>query len=139
MSIGNHFELLEVHRQQHLQPDLFRAAAKSRQQWKPKLWIVEAVGSGREVYDHIRQQSPSGVHAHRPKLGKEERMAIQSPKIEDGQVHLPLNASWKEGFLADVAAFPNRKYDDQVDSMSQALYALDRRLHKLRHCSWYQE
>ena len=135
--IGNQIDLLDVQRRQYLQPDLLRAAEKLRQQWQPNLLIVEAVGAGRGVYDHLRRKIPTGIRPYQPRLGKEERMAIQSPKIESGQVRLPPSAPWKEDFLAEVAAFPNGKYDDQVDSMSQALYALDRRLHELRHCSRY--
>jgi predicted phage terminase large subunit-like protein len=136
--IGNHIDLLDVHRQQYLQPDLLRVAEKLRQQWQPKLLIIEAVGAGRGVYDHLCRKIPMGIRPYRPKHGKEERMAIQSPKIESGLVRLPQSASWKESFLAEVAAFPNGKYDDQVDSMSQALFALDRRLQELRHCSRYK-
>lgn len=136
--IGNHIDLLDVHRQQHLQPDLLRAAAKLRQIWKPDLLIVEAIGGGRGVYDHMRRQNRTGIRPHWPKLGKVERMALQSPKLEDGQVRLPQSASWREQFLAEAASFPNGKYDDQVDSMSQALYALDRGLHELRHCSRFK-
>jgi predicted phage terminase large subunit-like protein len=136
--IGNHIDLLHVHREQYLQPGLLRVAAKLRQQWKPKLLIVEAVGSGRGVYDHLRQQSGCDVRAHKPNVGKEERMAIQSPKIEGGLVRLPLSAPWKERFLAEVAAFPNGKYDDQVDSMSQALFILESRPPQIRHCSRYK-
>ena len=52
-------------------------------------------------------------------------MAKESAKIEDGQVRLPATAPWLERFLHEVAAFPNGKHDDQVDSMSQMLRALD--------------
>ena len=65
-------------------------------------------------------------------------MSIQSPKIEQGFVRLPVSASWKEVFIAEAAAFPNGKYDDQVDSMSQLLFALDRNLGELRGCSRYK-
>ncbi len=65
-------------------------------------------------------------------------MAIQSPKIEQGFVRLPANASWKESFIAEAAAFPNGKYDDQVDSMSQALFVFDKPRHELRHCSRFK-
>ena len=46
----------------------------------------------------------------------------ESPGIEPG---VPVSASWKEAFIAEAAAFPNAKYADQVDGMSQALHALD--------------
>ncbi len=137
--IGNHVDLLDVHRAQYLQPDLLRVAAKLRQRWNPDLIIVEAVGAGRGVYDHLNRQCRTGVRPHLPKkIGKDARMALQSPKLEDGQVRLRLNAPYKEAFLAEAVTFPNGKYDDQVDSMSQALYALDCRPHELRHCSRFK-
>ncbi|WP_170609053.1 phage terminase large subunit [Ruegeria arenilitoris] len=136
--IGNYIDLLDVHRQQYLQPDLLSAATKLRKKWRPNLLIVETVGAGRGVYDHLRRQAREGVRSHNPKLAKDERMSIQSPKIERGQVRLPASAPCKEAFLAEVAAFPNGKHDDQVDSMSQALLSLDYTLHELRHCSRYK-
>lgn len=136
--IGNSVDLLDVHRGQYLQPDLLREAAKLRQKWKPTLLIVEAVGGGRGVYDHLRRQNRIGIRYNTPKGSKVERMSLHSPKIESGQVRLPVSAPWKEAFLAEVAAFPNGKYDDQVDSMSQALFALDLRLPELRNCSRYK-
>lgn len=136
--LGNHVDLLDVHRAQYLQPDLIRAAAKLRQFWNPNLLIVEAVGGGRGVYDHLHRQNRIGIWAHKPRQGKDERMALQSPKLEDRQVRLPQSATWREVFIAEVAAFPNGKHDDQVDSMSQALFALDCRRFELRHCSRFK-
>lgn len=134
----NHIDLLDVHRSQYLQPELISVAAKLRQQWNPNLVIVEAVGAGRGLYDHLKRQLREGLRPHRPKQGKIERMSIQSPKIENGQVRIPQSAPWKERFLEEVAQFPNGNYDDQVDSMSQALRHLDGNLHELRHCSRFK-
>lgn len=136
--LGNYIDLLDVHRQQYLQPDLLQAAEKLRSDWRPQLVVVETVGVGRGLHDHLYRQDRFGVRAYNPKTGKDHRMSIQSPKIEQGLVRLPISAPWKEGFIAEAAAFPNGKYDDQVDSMSQVLYALDRNLGELRMCSRYK-
>ncbi len=136
--LGNYIDLLDVHREKCVLPDLLKVAPKLRKKWKPNLLIVETVGAGRGVYDDLYLQGRQGVRPHTPKLGKAERMSIQSPKIEAGHVRLPVSASWKEAFITEVAAFPNGKHDDQVDSMSQALFALDRKLPELRHCSRYK-
>ena len=66
-------------------------------------------------------------------------MSIESLKIESGEVRLPQNASWKETFLAETAAFPNGKYDDQVDSLSQALMWVHGITCELRHCSRFKD
>ena len=46
-----------------------------------------------------------------------------SPQVESGNVYLPhpAIAPWVHAFIEECAAFPNGKYDDQVDQMTQAL------------------
>lgn len=136
--VGNYIDLLDVHRQQYVQPDLLKEAMKLRKKWKPNLLVVETAGTGRGLYDHLHRQDRQGVRSNHPKGSKDVRMSEQSPKIEAGQVRLPMSAPWKESFIAEIAAFPNGKYDDQVDSLSQALLVLDRNLHELRHCSRFK-
>jgi hypothetical protein len=41
--------------------------------------------------------------------------------IENGSVYLPEEAHWLADYLHEIAIFDNGKYDDQVDSTSQAL------------------
>ena len=41
--------------------------------------------------------------------------------IEAGQVFVPEQASWLEDYLHELMMFPAGRYDDQVDSTSQAL------------------
>jgi predicted phage terminase large subunit-like protein len=49
------------------------------------------------------------------------RLHLQTPVIENGRVFLPNSAPWLAEFLKEVTGFPGSKYDDQVDSMAQAL------------------
>ncbi len=65
-------------------------------------------------------------------------MSLHSPTIERGEVRIQSSAPFREIFLAECAAFPNGKHDDQVDSLSQGLLAISRRLPQLRHCSKYK-
>lgn len=136
--IGNHIDLLHVHRGQHLYPELKQVVAKLRNQWKPDLMVVETVGIGQSLFAELREPGKPGVRPHTPRKSKVERMAAQSAKLDAGQVRLPVWEHWKEAFIAECAGFPNGKYDDQVDSMSQALWAIDRRSYELRHCSRYK-
>ena len=48
-------------------------------------------------------------------------MAVVSAKFELGVVFFPERASWLADFEAELFAFPGSKYDDQCDSVSQAL------------------
>jgi phage terminase large subunit-like protein len=54
------------------------------------------------------------------------RAQAVSPQVESGNVYLPHPsiAPWVEPFVEECATFPNGKYDDQVDQMSQALNRL---------------
>jgi len=48
-------------------------------------------------------------------------MAFVSSKFESGLVFFPERAPWRAVFEAELFAFPGGKYDNQCDSVSQAL------------------
>jgi hypothetical protein len=48
-------------------------------------------------------------------------MSTVSSTIENGFVHIPENAPWLAEYLHEISGFPKAKFDDQVDSTSQAL------------------
>jgi predicted phage terminase large subunit-like protein len=136
--IGQHVDLLDVHRKQYLYPQILQAALKLRANWKPNLIVVEKASTGLSLKPDLVRKGASEALWLSPKAGKVERMVAQSAKIESGQVRLPKSTLWLEAFRAEVAAFPNGKYDDQVDSFSQFLRALDSRNHTIRHCSRFK-
>ena len=41
--------------------------------------------------------------------------------FETGRVYLPREAPWLSTYLDELLGFPNGRYDDQIDSTSQAL------------------
>lgn len=49
------------------------------------------------------------------------RMAAQTPAIEAGRVYLPTEAAWLAEYMHELAMFPMGRFDDQVDSTSQAI------------------
>ena len=65
-------------------------------------------------------------------------MATFTPVLERGEVRLPRSAPWLEPFLEECGQFPDGKHDDQVDSLSQALFAVRLCPHELRHASRYR-
>ena len=135
---GNYIDLLDVHRGQHIYPELRQMAFKLRQTWAPHLIVVETQDVGRSLCDDLMRQNHRGVRGFSPRHDKVQRMSAQTVKLERKEGRLPHDALWKEGFLSEVASFPNGKYDDQVDTMSQLLYALDRQPAELRHCSRFK-
>ena len=65
----------------------------------------------------------TGAVTHREfaMASKAMRMSAQSAKIEGGLVHIPERAPWLDELKTDVLQFPVGRYDDRIDSMSQAL------------------
>jgi predicted phage terminase large subunit-like protein len=48
-------------------------------------------------------------------------MAIASAKFEAGNIYFPEEAPWLSDLESELFAFPGCRYDDQCDSISQAI------------------
>ena len=48
-------------------------------------------------------------------------MSAVSARFELPEVYLPKRAIWLDDFERELFAFPGAKYDDQCDSVSQAI------------------
>ena len=48
-------------------------------------------------------------------------MRAETPMIEAGRVFIPHDAPWLPDYLHELMMFPKGRFDDQVDSTSQAL------------------
>jgi predicted phage terminase large subunit-like protein len=49
------------------------------------------------------------------------RLHAQTALFENGFVLLPRAATWLGDYIRELTSFPGSKYDDQVDSTTQAL------------------
>jgi predicted phage terminase large subunit-like protein len=88
--------------------------------WKAKRVLVEDAGTGTALVQELGR-CVSGIIAIIPQTDKKTRMSVASGKFEAGQVFLPERASWLMDLEAELFAFPLGRYDDQCDSISQAL------------------
>jgi predicted phage terminase large subunit-like protein len=82
--------------------------------------LVEDKANGSAVIAMLTHKV-GGIIPVTPKESKQARVSAVSPLIEAGNVHLPLNAPFTNGFVEECSSFPNGAHDDQVDCMSQAL------------------
>ena len=82
--------------------------------------LIEDAGSGTFLVQELNWEV-RGLKGVKPDRDKQTRMAAASAKIESGQVFLLEGAPWLADFEAELLAFPVSRYDDQVDSVSQAL------------------
>jgi predicted phage terminase large subunit-like protein len=113
--------LLNVLRKRMDYPDLKRAVRDQSLMYGATVVLIEDKASGTQL---IQELIFDGVHAvtrYKPEGDKLMRLNAQTAAIENGFVHLPRQAPWLEEFLHEITTFPKGKYNDQVDSTSQAL------------------
>jgi predicted phage terminase large subunit-like protein len=99
-----------------LKANVLRLAKK----WNAQRVLVEDTGAGISLVQELRSQI-AGIIAVKPSGDKISRMAVASAKFEAGQVLLPERAAWLPDLDAELFSFPGSRYDDQCDSISQAL------------------
>ena len=88
---------------------------------KAKNIVIEDKSSGTSLIQDLRADGVHAVTRYEPEMDKIMRMHSVSSTIENGFVHIPAQAHWLAEYLHEISGFPNGKYDDQVDSTSQAL------------------
>ena len=91
------------------------------EQYKPRHILIEDATTGTALAEEIRRKCLSGVRLIKPDHDKQVRLFLQQAKFEQGRVWFPKTAPWLRLFLEELLSFPESKYSDQVDSVSQAL------------------
>ena len=128
---GLDFYLLDRIRGRFEVPELRRQIVALANRWGVDQTVVEDGDMGRAIVQDLRRTGEVGVVLKRPQFDKQARFLAQSARFESGQVYAPANAPWYAEWLNELLAFPNGKYDDQVDSTSQALEYLTNRTRSL--------
>ena len=123
---GERNYLLDVFRERLQFPQLQNAIFHLREKWNADLVILESAGSGISLWQNIYNPSTRPwIQKIQPEGSKQDRASKQSPKFERGEIWLPKVAPWLKTFEDEFVAFPQSKFDDQVDSMVQFLAAVD--------------
>jgi predicted phage terminase large subunit-like protein len=113
--------LLDVYRERLDFPKLKRAVMEQSRLYSPNVILIEDKASGTALIQDLRNSGLSSIKACKPEGDKVMRMHAQTAQIEGGFVLLPKQAPWLSAYIAELTSFPKSKYDDQVDSTSQAL------------------
>ncbi len=111
--------LLDVFRKRLDFPDLRRAVLDLHKRYRADKMIMEEAGSGYAIYQDLRSKGEKWPIMIKPTVSKEERFNGCLGEVEAGHFLLPSEAPWLADFKAELKAFPQGKYDDQVDSFSQ--------------------
>jgi len=115
--------LLDVFRKKLTFPDLKRTAIELRGRFRPVRIFIEDRASGTQLVQELKSESIPGVYAVQrpPHSDKVMRLYGISVYFERGEILLPREAPWLEEYKRELTSFPGTKYDDQVDSTTQAL------------------
>jgi predicted phage terminase large subunit-like protein len=132
------YYLCHVYRRRVGFPELKRAVAELKEQFDPNKVLIEDKSSGTPLIQELASEYIFGIEAYQPPPGsnKHLRLAAQSIKFEAGKVILPTQAPWLDEYLREITGFPGGKYDDQVDSTSQALEFLGPLAGSIISCSY---
>ena len=121
---GKYVTVLDIVRRKMQFPELLKTASTLAVEHKASAMLVEDAASGAQLIQTLRASSSRGVPipiARKPEGDKVSRVAGVSAMIEAGQLILPSQAPWLADFKGELLAFPNARFDDQVDALSQLL------------------
>jgi predicted phage terminase large subunit-like protein len=113
--------LLHALRERVAYPDLKRAVRRQSDLHHPDVILIEDKASGTQLIQELIAEGVHNVQKVKPQGDKVMRMHAQTAAIENGFVYLPTDAPWLSEYIHELTTFPRGKYDDQVDSTSQAL------------------
>jgi predicted phage terminase large subunit-like protein len=118
-----YFYLLDVHRRRYDYPALKRAAVELSAKFKPTKLLIEDKSSGSSLIQELRAVGVFRIEPYVPPPGSDKgfRFAALAIHFEAGRVLVPRQAAWLDEYVLEITGFPGTKYDDQVDSTSQAL------------------
>jgi predicted phage terminase large subunit-like protein len=123
---GDHSYLLDLWRERVDYPELRRAVSRLREKYAGSALLVEDKGSGTSLIQDLRAENRAVIGIN-PEGDKLTRTAKASARFEAGAVFFPKAAPWLSGLKAELLGFPNVRYDDQVDSVTQALAWIEKR------------
>jgi predicted phage terminase large subunit-like protein len=118
-----HYYLLNVFRRRLNYPDLKRAVVRQSGLYRRCTILIEDKASGTQLIQDLRDEGVFCVKPYEPPPSTDKimRLHAQTAELENGRVLLPRLAPWLDEYVRELTSFPGSKYDDQVDSTTQAL------------------
>lgn len=120
---GDEYFLLDVLKGRWDYPDLRKTVLEYARLHRPITVLIEDTALGTSLLQDFRRTKELRALGVPVKAGydKVTRLQHQSAKIEQGQLFLPLKASWLADFENELISFPGSTHDDLVDALSQFL------------------
>jgi predicted phage terminase large subunit-like protein len=119
----DNYYLLDVVRARLNYPQLKKNVISQLNAHDPRIVVIEDKASGTQLIQDLKSEGYYQVKPYPPPPGTDKLMRLyaQTAKFEAGRVHLPSSAPWLNDYVRELTSFPGRKFDDQVDSTTQAL------------------
>jgi predicted phage terminase large subunit-like protein len=124
LALKRKYYLIDVWRGRLEFPQLKHKLIALAREHSPNRILIERAGPGLHLIQEFRANPASGVPMPigiKPIGDKLMRMEAQCARFEAAQVYLPREARWLSDCLHEILSFPNTRYDDQIDSISQFL------------------
>jgi predicted phage terminase large subunit-like protein len=127
---NNRYYLLDVWRARVDYPGLKRAVRRQAELHNPNIISIEDKASGTQLIQELRSEGLYNLKPFEPAgTDKTMRLYTLTAIFEGRRVLLPKSAPWLVEYVRELTSFPGCKFDDQVDSTSQALeYLKNRRI-----------
>jgi predicted phage terminase large subunit-like protein len=131
--LGDQWYLVGAHRFQFQAAKVRLAIATLDKHYRPDIIIVDTGGIGNGLVSELRAQGFKHIIGCGNQVSKLQRAQDIVSMIERGRVSLIATAKNKLAeFRKEIIAFPNGKFDDFVDSMTQVLRHPKRAVHEAR-------
>ena len=118
------YYLLDLFRARLSYPDLRQAVYQQERNYPGAEIIIEDTAAGTAILQELKIGSlarSNKIRGIKPVGDKVMRASVQSATFESGRVWFPKDAPWLEALRLEMLQFPNSRYDDQVDSITQFL------------------
>ncbi len=117
--------LLDVWRDRLEYPALRKFIRRHANDWDADKILIEYANTGITLLTELKRELPDKIIGCRPRGDKTSRLIAQTGKLEAGLLRFPERAQWLQKLRREIFSFPNGRYDDQVDALSQFLAWLD--------------
>ena len=127
---GKHKYLLHMYREQAGFSESLEAIRAMDAQFPASHILVEAAANGRAVLDVMRIEFGDRLIGIKVTDSKQSRAFATVPMLERSEVSLPSPKlfQWVKPLLVEMQSFPQSATDDAIDSMTQCLNWVDKRI-----------
>ncbi|MCD2317270.1 phage terminase large subunit [Sphingomonas sp. IC-11] len=118
------YYLVDLFRKKLIFPELIQVSKELAVRWRPTEVLIEDAAAGIQLIQQLVFDRPTCMPLPKrikPEKDKRTRAHTVAPVLEQGRVFIPLTAPWLDDFRLELIQFPDGKYDDQIDSVTQFL------------------